>query len=259
MSETKQILYIDDIKMAIEYLKSIQKVADSGRFNITASGCSVNTITEDGIARIYIKTNVIHCDKDDFFEFNFQNINNLSNSLKAILEVEDSNNCAIEYTKQALIYKNSVKFKLKLVKPDIVDRFYTKPLKTTLEPVFTIHTDVKRISKLLSNIGIVGDADEVKIYYTASDDGETANFEIDDKLNTYSNNFTLPVGKLEGTITQLLCTNISACRIFTLLNSNDIKISFTKQMVFKVTSTYKPNDGDNSKIEMMACVKLLKK
>ena len=248
-------LNISNLSLTIKFIKNIFKIAESARFSVNDKGTTVNSITQDGIGRIYFKTTTMKADEGEYFEFNFQDISKLAKTLNALSQVIDEEECVVKYTPQDLSFAGKMKFKLKLVKPDIIDRFYTKPIKSEIKDLWTINTSSKCVSKLLSNVDIVGDTELVKVYYTSSDDGKTALMEIDDKLNTYSNNFSLPMGNLDGIINQVVCSNIPACRIFTLIDSDDVKVSFTAKNVLKVISS---SEIDDDEISMIAYVKLLK-
>lgn len=233
---------IKDIDTMLVFLRSVLQVVPGqiagAKFEIGTEITEVKVVNESKTVRSYFSTNVITANEDTIFYF--QDITKLLKSITLIRDIEDNNTATLQFDGQFLRYNNNVKFKLKVVKSEAVERYCTNPITTKLTPIYSFITSQDKIKKIIQCTGIVDDT-EARVYLSKHNKGIIA--EIDDKRNKLTDSVGLPISdNVTGDVTEVVCVNFDNFRLFTILPSENIVVILTDKRVITVNSNYTNSD-----------------
>ena len=236
-------LEIKNVDTFLVFLRSVLQIVPGqiagAKFEVGPNGTEVKVVNESKTVRSYFSTNSLMAEEDTIFYF--QDITKLLKSVSLIRDIEESTIATIEFDTQFLRYKNNIKFKLKVVKSDAVERYCTSPIKTELLPIYSFLTGHNKIKKVIQCSGIVDDT-EAKVYLSKHNDGIIA--EIDDKRNKLTDSVGIPIADaVDGEVTDVVCVNFDNFRLFTILPVDNIIVILTNKNVITVNSKYTEGDS----------------
>ena len=228
-------LKVNDIEEFCELIKAVNKIVPDAKFIVDENGCQVKVINDSQTIRAFFSSQSL--ESEESVEFCFKDIMNLKQSLEMISNIEDENFAELDFNGTFISYKNNVKFKLKVVKEDIIERYITKDLKTKLEKVFKFMFELEKMKQVLQCVNIVSNSDS-KVYISENNGKVIA--EIDDKTNKMANSVGIPISdELDGTIESPIPLMIENFQAFTTLGvADEIEVTFTDKNVFEVRSEY---------------------
>lgn len=225
---------INDIEIFDTLVKAVVRVVPDAQFEVDSEGVKIKVINESQTIRAYFKSGCMTSEEP--VKFCFKDILNLNKSVGLIASIEDESECDLEFNNSFLSYSNDVKFKLKVVKPDIIEQYITTDISTKLNEVFSFETDPQKIRQVLQCTNIVNDSDS-KVYF--SEQNGKVICEIDDKNNTMANSVGVPVSDdLNGSIENPVPMTIENFQSFAILPADEIKVTYTDKSVFEVRCDY---------------------
>jgi len=247
-------IHVKDVEVFETLVGSLLRIVPSCKFIIDDSGIKVRLITESKGLRGFFKSDSVTCDKK--IELSFGDLSKFYKSLALISNIEDSTSCELDYDNTFVSYHNRVKFKLKTIKEDVIERFISPTdITTKFDNQYTMTTSEENIKKVLQCVNIVDDSDS-KIYFIKSENGILC--EIDNKLNKMSDSIGLPIcdnKHISGEVQSVVQLTLENFRAFGILSSDNIKISITQQKVIVVQSGIQIN---NYKLGMRLYCSILK-
>ena len=236
---------ITDIDVFDELIKSVVKIVPDVKFVISNENVQVKVINGSQTIRAFFESDCMTVDNDEVVEICFKDILTLKKSVDLIKTVEDEDECELDFDGSFISYKNDVKFKLKVVKPEIIEQYVTTDIKTKLKKVFSFDIESDDIKQVLQCANIVSDSDS-KIYISTNENGKVI-AEVDDQTNRMSNSIGIPISDdLDGTIDKPVALTIDNFQAINTLPSDDIVVRYTDKSVFDVKSS-----SDNIKLYMI--------
>jgi len=228
------IININDIEVFDELIKAVVRIVPDAQFEVDSEGVQLKVMNDSQTIRAYFKSDCMT--SKEAVTFCFKDLLNLKKSVGLIAAIEDEVQCDLEFNNTFLTYKNDVKFKLKVVKPDIIQDYITEDIKTKLKSVFSFETEPEFIKQVIQCTNIVNDND-CKVYFTQSEDKVIC--EIDDKMNTMANSVGIPVSdNIEGSIDKAIAMSVDNFQAFSVLPADTININYTDKNVFEVRSKF---------------------
>lgn len=245
------LLNINNIEVFSTFLDCISRNVPSCKFIINSNITKVFAINDNKTIRLLTNTNSLTCEQE--VSFCFGELIKLKQSINLIKNINKVNNCVIDFNNTFISYNNNVKFKLKVIKEDIISRYISQDLKTKLQYNYKFNTTSGYIKNILNSINIINNSDS-KIYFSCNDNLVIA--EIDDKTNNICDSLGIPIGKLiEGSVNKVVCIPIESFKSFNTLVSDDINIGLVNDISMIVNSRY--NEGDTF-IELSILCSILK-
>lgn len=225
---------INDISNFDELIKAVTKLVPDAQFEVNAEGVKIKVINESQTIRAYFTSDCMTSTEE--VTFCFKDLQNLKKSVDLISSIEDETECILDFNKTFLSYSEDVKFKLKVVKSDIIEQYITKDITTELKEVFKFTTEPMQIKQVLQCANIVNDSDS-KVYFSESDGKVIC--EVDDKTNTMANSVGIPISEdLAGDIENPIAMTIDNFQSVAILPGDDIELTYTDKNVFEVRCNY---------------------
>lgn len=243
---------VKDVDTFLLLLGSLLRIVPSCKFIVDQTGIKVRLITESKGMRGFFNSDCASSEQP--VEFCFGDLSKFFKSASLIQSIEESNTCTLNFDGTFLSYNNQVKFKLKTIKEDRIERFISQTdITTKFDSQYSFDTNEIRIKKVLQCVNIVDDS-ESKIYFVKTDNGLVC--EIDNKLNKMSDSVGLPIcrsGDLKGEVVSVVQTTLDNFRAFGILPSNKINVDVVKQKIIIVDSSCaladkKANNNINMKL-----------
>lgn len=232
------ILNINNISVFSTFLDCISRNVPSCKFFINSQETNVYCINDSKTVRLILNTNSITSDEDVNFCFN--EIVKLRQSVNLIKNVNNIDSCQLNFDNTFISYNNNIKFKLKVIKEDIILKYISQNIKTELKYNYKFNTTSSYIKSILSNINIVNNSNS-KIYFSCKDNLVIA--EIDDKTNNICDSLGIPIGKLtEGVIDKVVCIPIESFKAFNTLNSDSIHVGLANNISMIIDTKITEND-----------------
>jgi len=227
---------INDIEIFDELIKAVVRIVPDAQFEINAEGVNLKVINDSQTIRAFFKSDCMTSDEN--VTFCFKDLLNLKKSVDLIPMIEGDNECEIKFNKSFLEYKSDVKFKLKVVKSDIIENYITKDITAELAPLFTFETETENIKQVIQCTNIVNDND-CKVYFSKSDEDKVI-CEIDDKTNTMANSVGIPISDdIDVDIDKPIAMSIDNFQSFAILPGADvINVCYTDKNVFEIRCNY---------------------
>jgi len=223
---------VKNIAAANSFMAAAMRIVPDGKFIFSKGSCNLKMINESQTIRAFLSTDAMAADEDG--EFSFQDISKLHKSIGLIAAVEDKTSTDIEFDGAFVKYKADVNFKLRTVKPEIIERYVTNDITAKLEEVYSFTTSSDLIKRALQCTAIVNDADS-KVYFSKS--GKKVVAEIDDKKNKLANNIAVPIAHdMEGNLTEVVAITLDNFKSFNLIPADKINVSYTDKKVFVIKS-----------------------
>lgn len=245
------LLNINNIDIFLSFLDCISRNVPSCKFIISKEKTNVYAINGSKTVRVIISTNSLTANED--IEFCFNDIIKLKQSITLIRNINKQNKCDLSFDKTYISYDNNVKFKLKIIKEDIIIKYISSDIKTEVKYNYVFDTNSSYIKNILSNINIVNITDS-KIYFSCKDKLIIA--EVDDKTNNICDSIGLPIGVLkEGTLDKVVCIPIESFKAFNTLTSDKIQIGLANNITFIVEVK---TVSDNNFIDLKILCPILK-
>lgn len=242
---------IKNIEQFVSLLDSITTIIGSSngcKFILTPEESEVRLVNEAQTCRAFFNTNSIVSEAPT--EFSFTELDKLKKSMNLIKNVEGKTEADIDFNNTFISYIGNVKFKLKVAKPEMVERFLAMPIKSVITTTFSFITDAKAIKLIMSYIPVVNDA-QSKVYFIMSPDKTKILAEIDDKNNSLSNSIAIPVSeKYEGQLQDNLIVSLDVVKNFTVFSGSEINMGFNNKIMY-VTTDIKDENGIYTKIKMI--------
>lgn len=225
---------INDIEVFDELVKAIVRIVPDAQFELTTEGVQVKVMNDSQTIRAYFKSDCMTASED--VTFCFKDLLNLKKSVNLVSNIEGETSCIMDFNKSFLAYKNDVTFKLKVVKPDIIEQYITKDITTKLESVFNFVTEPENIRQVIQCTNIVNDSDS-KVYLSETNDKVIC--EIDDKTNKMANSIGVPISnEIDGTIESPIAMTVENFQSFAILPVDEIFVSYTDKSVFEIKCNY---------------------
>jgi len=230
-------LRITNLDSFIDFINCASKLVPSCKFEISTTETKIYTISDNKTIRLSLNTNAL-ISKETDCSFCFQEITKLARVLSLIKDTENINECDLEFNNTFIMYNNSVNFKLKVAKSDIIEKYISKALNIQLQPIYTFKTTREKIKQIISQNNVIfSNSSESKLYFSKNNN----NFivaEIDNKNNTLSDSIGIPIGELIfGDVSKTVSTTIDNFKAFNLLDTEEVYISLTDKNVFEVKSS----------------------
>ena len=223
---------VKNLAAAIAFIAAAMRVVPDGKFIFSKGGCSLKMINEAQTIRAFLSTDSVHGDEDS--EFAFQDMSKLHKSLSLISNVENKTACELEFDGSSVRYASDVDFKLKVVRPDIIERYVTQDITAKLSKVYSFSTTSDLVKRALQCTAIVNDPDS-KVYFSKS--GSKVLAEIDDKKNSLANRVAVPISdSIDGCLSEAAAITLDNFKSFNLLTSNKIDVTYTDKRVFEIRS-----------------------
>jgi hypothetical protein len=234
---------IKNIDAMIVFLRSVLQVVPGqiagAKFEVGVEATEVKVVNESKTVRSYFTTNSITAAEDTIFYF--QDITKLLKSIILIKDIEGNATPTLKFDGQFLRYSNTIKFKLKVVKSEAIERYCTKPITATLTPIYSFVTGQSQLKKIVQCTGIVDDT-EAQIYLSKHNDTIIA--EIDDKKSKLTDSVGLPISnQINGDVEDVICVNFDNFKLFTVLPVDNIVVILTDKKVLMVNSKYQNGDS----------------
>ena len=227
-------LQVNDIEVFNEMLKSIVKIVPDAQFVVNSEKVEVKVINDSQTIRAFFTSTSLTCDED--VTFCFKDVINLKKSIELIVNIEDESDCELEFNGSFISYANDVKFKMKVVKSDIIDQYITTDISTKLKKEFSFSMEPDKIRQVIQCTNIVNDPDS-KVYFSCADDNVIC--EIDNKTNKMANSVGIPIADdLDGEIENPIIMSVDNFQSFGVLTSDEIEITYTDKNVFEIRSEY---------------------
>ena len=240
-------IQIKDTESFLLLLSSLLRIIPSCKFIINSDGIKTRFITESKGLRGVFTSDCVVCDQA--IDFCFNDLSKFFKSVSLIKNVEQVDQCEINYDGTFVTYENSVKFKLKTSKEEIIERYIAhNDITTTFEPQYSFVTSSDSIKNVLQCINIVDDTDS-RIYFLKGNTGLIC--EIDNKRNQMSDSIGMPVcdlDKISGDILEVTQTTVDNFRAFSTLPCENINIMISKQKIIVVESKFTKQDEDDKNI-----------
>ena len=231
-------------------VNTLQKMVPGAKFTVDRNGVRVKAITDNKTVRAFLSSGCAVSDAE--VEFCFSDLMKLHKVMLLVKNVTGGNSCELNCTGAFLMHDGDASFKLRLVKPEIVERFMSQDLKQELSEVFSITTDTESMRTVVQNLSVV-DEESSKVYVYMKKGRMVA--ELDDKLNAMSNSVSVPFGRpdsLTGDTSKVVTVGFETFKLFNVLPSDSIKLAFTNANVFDVSAV--SNDGSDITMRMICAV-----
>lgn len=228
-------LLINDIEIFKVFLTSICKFVPSAEFNVNKKFTNVLAQNEGKIIRGFFYTNSFNSIDDDSVKFSFSDLSKFSKSFQLISQnINDQKELELNFDGTFLSLSNKMSFKLRTVKNDVIEKYITNPIKTDLQEKYSIKTSINKVRKVIQASNIIFNEDN-KVYF--SNKGGSLVAEVDNKLSQFNDSIGIPLSKdINGNVEKVVAVRIQDFSIFSILNTENIKITFTDKSVFLVES-----------------------
>ena len=150
-----------------------------------------------------------------------------------------------------LSYSGKAKFDLKLDKPDATEEFITPALKetTVINDVFSWTMDQNKID-MLTKYSKFNNNVIVNVYFHLLDGLLYA--DIDNKKMSMISSASLPISnEFEGELTETVCADLEAIRLWSMICSTNIHAAFTDKNCFRIRAITGTADGIKTKMTMI--------
>lgn len=229
----KEKIIIVDFDLFYEAIKSIAKFAISSKFILNEDGLKI--YSKNDFARCEFETNSIYTKNP--IEISILEINMLLKLLTTIKDIHDNDYSELNFyiEANAIIFK-SKKFKSKLVtcKEELIEKWVSKKITSSLNPVFEFTTTSELIKRLNSHSFIFSDKTSLRIYLKSISDMENNALFAELGNNTnLANSITLKFGLITfGSLgDRNIILDFERLNIFNLIQSSNIKISLMDKNV----------------------------
>lgn len=230
---------ITNLSVFNAFLTSILKIVQAAEFNIDSKECVVRSINESNSIRSFLSTNSIISNEPITFC-----LNEVSKLLKCVSTLEELNKSDIyelKFDGTFILFEKDVKFKLKTIKREIIEKQLSLPLNSTLENIYGFSLKNELYRKLLS-LTSISSSDKAKIYL-ANINGKIM-AEIDDKTLKITDSIGIPISsEISGTWSDVICVSLDCFKLFNLTNANLINIYMTDKKVLRTTSSIEVNQS----------------
>ena len=224
-------LNVTSLDSFLTTLSVLQRVVPGAKFVASDKETSVKAINENKTIRIFLETDSLVSSTKEPVEFASNDLLKLQKSLSLL---KGTNSFKFNFTGQFLTYTGDCSFKLKTVKPDVIERYVTTDLKTEMKELFAFNISYEKLKSTISNLSIV-EEDNSKVYIYVKDGKVRA--ELDDKKCDMTNSLSVGLADtFTGDPSLVLPLSFENFKLFGLLQSPNIKVSLTNVNVFEVTS-----------------------
>jgi len=245
-------LLIQDIIVFQDFVASIFKLIPACKFEINKDGCNVNGINDSRTVRAFFKTNSIISNEP--VSFCIDDISKLNTCLNTLVSFNEnaSGKYELDFDNTFISCSTDIKFKLRLIKEDVIAQYVSNSLTTTLENTFGCKINTQLMKKLCS-ISSINSSDNPKVYITKVDDKIFA--EVDDKEVRITNSIGIPLsndfyGSWDG---QVLIIKLDMFRLWNLVNADVIDINMTNKGVLSIINQ-KTKDSSFININIISSV-----
>ena len=246
-----------NVEVFLTFLRSVLRVAPSttggAKFEVDEKGTYVGIINESKTIRAFFNTNSMCCEEKT--DFSFQDLSKLYKSFLLIKNIGITS-ADIIFTGSFLTFsKKGCNFKLKVVKPDIVERYISNAISIKLTPIYEFETSEEKVKNLIQCSHIINDT-ESKVYFISNNNGMVG--QIDDKTNVMSDSIGIPLSdKVTGSVNKVVCTTLENFKLFSVLPTDKIKVKLTDKNVFEVISKFN-NEENTCSVNMYLICSILK-
>jgi hypothetical protein len=225
---------INDIEVFDELIKSVVRIVPDAQFEVDREGVKLKVINDSQTIRAFFKSDCMIADEP--VTFCFKDLLNLKKSVDLISSIEGETECELDFNNTFLVYKNDVKFKLKVVKSDVIENYITADITAELKEIFSFETEPENIKQVIQCTNIVNDTD-CRVYFSQSDDKVIC--EIDDKTNVMANSVGVPISdSITGEIDKPIAMSIDNFQAFSILPCDNIEVTYTDKNVFEIKCNY---------------------
>jgi hypothetical protein len=220
-------LIIKDLNLFNTYLNAISSLVDSCKFTIDENECTVMSVDDSKVFRVFFRTNVILSDSK--VEFCIGELNKFNRSISTLRDFKgDDNQAVINFDGNFLKMKDKIKFSLKLIKEEVIKRMIAAPITAKLEPTHGFKLNNATMKKLCSMTFISTDDTSHRVYLYKED--EKIIGELDNKKINICDSISIPISTdFYGDWTGPVITKLDDFRKWNLLGAPEINIHVIKQ------------------------------
>lgn len=231
---------IVDLEVFDKYISAVNKLVNSCKFIIGDKECTILSIDENQVFRVSFKTNAVISDTPVSFCLN--ELVKFSRSISTLKEFKGSehNTATFTYDGNFIELKDVVKFKLKLVKEEVIQRYIDKEITAKLENLASFQLNYTLMKKLcgMSFISTADDSHKLYLYK----EGDSIIGEIDNKQMNIRDSIAIPISKnFTGDWSTPLICKLDHFRMWNLLDVPEITVNVIKQGAFVITNSANKN------------------
>lgn len=231
-------LIVKNVSGLVEFLNGIIKIVPSCKFELNKSGCKVSAISDNKTIRAYFLTDAISSEEE--CSFSFMDLSLLFKSIK-LLDNSDIKDCVLNFDGTFIYHTGKIKFKLKVCKPEAIDKYLSSEIKTQLDTIYSFECEADTIKRVCSQLSIV-EQDNSKVYFVEQDGNILA--ELDDKSNVMSNSISIPLADNYQGKYELATISFANFKLFSVLSGN-VKVIYTNKTVFDIRSNAIIGENNN--------------
>lgn len=226
----EQTINIVNASVFENFVSSILKLVPSCKFEINKEECTVMCVDENGISRAFLKTNSVFSDQPTCFCLN--EVQKFAKCIATASEYQKDGALKLIFDDTFIKLSSGIKFRLKTVKEDVIEKYISKPLKSELTPIFGCTLPSVSIKKLCS-VSMISSSETPKVYLSKINDNIFG--EIDDKKLVIADSIGIPLTKdIFGSWTSTITLKLDTFRLLNLIDCDKIKIALTEQKVLQV-------------------------
>lgn len=220
-------LTVKNISLFSNFLGAICKLVNSCKFIIDENECTVMSVDESKVFRVYFKTNSIV--SDEKVEFCLGELNKFNRSISTLKDFKgDDNTSEITFDGNFLKSKDKVKFSLKLIKEEVIKRLIATEMKMKLETTHGFTLSNVLMKKFCSMTFITIDENSHKVYLYKENDAIVG--ELNNKAANICDSISIPISNdYFGEWSTPILTKLDTFRLWNLLDAPEIKINIVKQ------------------------------
>jgi hypothetical protein len=226
----KSKLLINDFNLFLDSMKATVKLIESAKFIINENGLVIYS-SRSNVARCEISTNAIYSDTP--IEFSILDLHMFVKVLQTIHEIHKNDFSELTLTFESPFIKaTSKKFKTKINTCDenIIEKWISKKIQTTLNPVFEFTTSSDMIKQISNHSFIFSDQSAVRVYLNTHNDMENNSIfaTLGNNTTNLNNEITMKFGLVTfGKIPEgrNIILDLERLSLFNCINTNEIKIS----------------------------------
>ena len=224
----KSLIRIVDTSLFDAFLKGIMKVAPDCMFSFSPDGCKVNSSNEGKTVRSFLSTSAAI--GDEKVEFCLSDLTKFHKGLHLVKEeMGDESSIEMTFDGSFVACSGKVSFKLRTIRKDVIERFVSDELKTTLTPQFGFVFTSAAMNKL-TGIGFINPSETPKVYITRERDAVRG--EVDDKTTSMTDSISIPISTSPfGEWTDTIVTKMDMLRMWNVIGAQDVRVAMTDKKV----------------------------
>lgn len=233
------MMHVKNVPVFLDFLRSLGKFVPGCRFTVSGTGLAVRAI--NGKIRVFMETDSVVSSED--IVFSFSDIQKLIKTISMVQKVEAGENMDMEYDGIFLSHEGVTKFRLATTKDEHnekIDKYVTTDLKNELIPIASFRTSSDRIKMVIQHMSMISSTD-ARLYMIWKNDAVMC--ELEDRKNPAGDCIGIPISNsMTGDFGGIIPLTYESFKAMNLVESDDIKISYTDQMAVDMQCIKKTGD-----------------